>query len=146
MQTKERIFHAITFEAVALAIIIPATALITGKATGDLAIVGIGLSLFTVVWNYFYNILFDRWFGSDRSNRSLKMRIGHTFGFEAGLIFLTVPTIAWFLQISIGAALLLEAGFLVFFFFYATGFNMAYDRIQPYKWLFGHKAKATAKA
>lgn len=30
MQTKERIFHAVTFEAIALAIIIPTTALITG--------------------------------------------------------------------------------------------------------------------
>ncbi len=144
MQTKERIFHAITFEAVALAIIIPTTALITGKATGDLAIVGIGLSLFTVVWNYIYNIIFDRWFGSDRSHRSLKMRIGHTFGFEGGLIFLSVPTIAWFLQISIWGALLLEAGFLVFFFFYATGFNMAYDKLQPYKWLFSTKTTSSA--
>ena len=145
MQTKERIFHAITFEAIALAIIIPGTAMITGKATGDLAIVGVGLSLFTVVWNYFYNVLFDRWFGSDRSSRSLAMRIGHTFGFEAGLIFLTVPTIAWFFQISIGAALLLEAGFLVFFFFYATGFNWCYDRLQPYKKIFGHKASAVVQ-
>ena len=136
MQTKERIFHAISFEALALAIIIPATALITGKATGDLAIVGIGLSLFTVVWNYFYNILFDRWFGFDRSNRSLMLRIGHTFGFEGGLVLLSVPVMAWFLQISIGAALLLEAGFLIFFFFYAMGFNWCYDKVQPYRRVF----------
>lgn len=142
MQTKERIFHAITFEALALAIIIPSAAVITGKATGSLAIVGIGLSLFTVVWNYFYNIGFDRWFGHDRVNRSLKLRVGHTFGFEGGLIFLTVPTIAWFLQISIGAALMLEAGFLVFFFFYATGFNWCYDRLQPYKWMFANRTEA----
>ncbi|EGU38163.1 hypothetical protein VII00023_19544 [Vibrio ichthyoenteri ATCC 700023] len=140
MQTKERIFHAVTFEMIALAIIIPTAAFITGKASGDLVIVG--LSLFTVVWNYFYNILFDRWFGNERSNRSLALRIGHTFGFEGGLIFLSVPTIAWFLQIGIGAALLLEAGFLVFFFFYATGFNWCYDRIQPYQRVFGGKIKA----
>ena len=64
------------------------------------------------------------------------MRIGHTAGFEGGLIFITVPSIAWFLQITIGQALLLEAGFLVFFFFYATAFNWGYDRIQPYqRWI-----------
>ncbi|MGF1910423.1 PACE efflux transporter [Vibrio kasasachensis] len=142
MQTKERIFHAISFEVIAIAIMIPTMALLTGKATGDLAIVGIGFSLLTVVWNYFYNIMFDRRFGSDRSQRSLKLRVGHTFGFEAGLIFVSVPTIAWFLQISIFAALALEAGLLVFFFFYATGFNWCYDRIQPFKWLFGRKVKA----
>ncbi|RJX73735.1 PACE efflux transporter [Vibrio sinensis] len=142
MQTKERIFHAMSFEAIALAIIIPTTALITGKAGGDLAIVGIGLSLFTVVWNYIYNVLFDRWFGSNRSERSLALRIGHTFGFEGGLIFITVPAMAWFLNISILAALLLEAGFLVFFFFYATGFNWCYDKVQPYRFLFGQKEQA----
>lgn len=142
MQTKERIFHAMSFEAIALAMIIPASAIITGKATGDLAIVGIGLSLFTVVWNYIYNIIFDRWFGPNRSERSLALRIGHTFGFEGGLIFITVPAMAWFLNISIFGALLLEAGFLVFFFFYATGFNWCYDRIQPYQFLFGQKKQA----
>jgi len=133
MNKQERVFHAVVFEALALAMIVPASALITGKGASDLAFVGIGLSLFTVVWNYYYNLMFDRMFGQDRENRTLKMRIGHTAGFEGGLIFITVPSIAWFLQITIGQALLLEAGFLVFFFFYATGFNWLYDRYQPYK-------------
>ncbi|KOO16351.1 hypothetical protein AKJ18_03350 [Vibrio xuii] len=136
MNKQERIFHAVVFEALALAMIVPVSALITGKGSSDLALVGIGLSLFTVVWNYYYNLMFDRMFGQDRENRTLKMRIGHTAGFEGGLIFITVPSIAWFLQITIGQALLLEAGFLVFFFFYATAFNWGYDRIQPYqRWI-----------
>lgn len=136
MNKQERVFHAVVFEALALAMIVPVSALITGKGTSDLAFVGIGLSLFTVVWNYYYNLMFDRMFGQDRENRTLKMRIGHTAGFEGGLIFITVPSIAWFLQITIGQALLLEAGFLVFFFFYATAFNWVYDRIQPYqRWI-----------
>jgi uncharacterized membrane protein len=136
MNKQERVFHAVVFEALALAMIVPASALITGKGASDLAFVGVGLSLFTVVWNYYYNLMFDRMFGQDRENRTLKMRIGHTAGFEGGLIFITVPSIAWFLQITIGQALLLEAGFLVFFFFYATAFNWGYDRIQPYqRWI-----------
>ncbi|EGA65651.1 PACE efflux transporter [Vibrio brasiliensis] len=135
MQTKERIFHAVSFEALALAIIIPVTSLITGKGTSDLAIVGVGLSLFTVVWNYFYNIAFDRLCPIARAERCLKVRILHTCGFEGGLIFITVPTIAWFLGITLLEAIMLEAGFLVFFFFYATGFNWCYDRVQPFKWL-----------
>ena len=133
MKNKERIFHAALFEVIALAIIIPVSSMITGKETSELAIVGVGLSLFTVVWNYLYNIGFDRIFGEDRTGRSLTLRIAHTAGFEGGMIFITVPTVAWFLGISIFNALLLEAGFLVFFFFYATGFNWLYDRYQPYK-------------
>ncbi|MGR5205405.1 PACE efflux transporter [Vibrio sp. PNB22_8_1] len=132
MARNERIFHAVLFELIALAIIVPVTSLITGKGSSDLAMVGIGLSLYTVVWNYIYNVYFDKWFGSNREERSLAMRIGHTIGFEGGLIFITIPVIAWFLKITLLQALALEAGFLIFFLFYTTGFNWAYDKLQPY--------------
>ena len=132
MTRNERIFHAVLFEMIALAIIIHAASLITGKGSSDLAVVGIGLSLYTVVWNYIYNLYFDKWFGSNREDRSIAMRIGHTLGFECGLIFLSIPVIAWFLEITLLQALALEAGFLIFFLFYATGFNWAYDKIQPF--------------
>ncbi|MGR5377407.1 PACE efflux transporter [Vibrio harveyi] len=132
MTRNERIFHAVLFEMIALAIIIPAASLITGKGSSDLAVVGIGLSLYTVVWNYIYNLYFDKWFGPNREERSLAMRIGHTLGFEGGLIFLSIPVIAWFLEITLLQALALEAGFLIFFLFYATSFNWAYDKIQPF--------------
>ncbi|MEJ3600964.1 PACE efflux transporter [Vibrio vulnificus] len=135
MTQGERLFHAVAFEFLALAIIVPATSLMTGKGASALAIVGIGLSIFTVIWNYIYNQYFDQWFGANRAERGLKMRLLHTFGFEGGLIFITIPVISWFLSISILQALLLEAGFLLFFLFYATGFNWLYDRVQPYQWM-----------
>ncbi|HAS6262012.1 TPA: hypothetical protein RQJ64_003344, partial [Vibrio vulnificus] len=51
MTQGERLFHAVAFELLALAIIVPATSLMTGKGASALAIVGIGLSIFTVIWN-----------------------------------------------------------------------------------------------
>lgn len=133
MKTNERIFHAVVFELIALALVIPGTALLTGNGVGYLAVVGVGLSLFTVVWNYFFNVGFDSLFGAERATRSLAMRIGHSIAFEGGLIFVTLPTISWFLGISLWSALLLEAGFLVFFFFYTMAFNWGYDKYQPFK-------------
>ncbi|MGI2259795.1 PACE efflux transporter [Shewanella sp. GXUN23E] len=130
MGTKERIFHAVLFEALALLLILPLTALITGQGAGTLALVGVALSLYTVAWNYGYNLWFDRICLQPRASRSLKLRMLHTLGFEGGLIFVTVPAVAWFLGISIWAALALEAGFLVFFFVYATLFNWAYDLLR----------------
>lgn len=130
MKTKERVFHAIIFELIALAILIPAAAMFSNKDASSLMVVGVGLSLYAVVWNYFYNIWFDKQFGSERATRSLLLRIGHTAGFEFGIIFITVPMIAWFLSISLGAALLMEAAFLIFFFFYAIVFNWCYDKIR----------------
>ncbi|GAA5646759.1 MULTISPECIES: PACE efflux transporter [Vibrio] len=136
MTNKERLFHAAVFELLALIMIIPVSALLTGKGTGQLAMVGVGLSLFTVVWNYVYNLGFDRFAGADRSTRSLAVRLVHTTGFEGGLLFITIPTVAWFLNISLMAAIVLEAGFLVFFFIYTMVFNWGYDKYQPYQWLF----------
>ncbi|EGQ9881979.1 TPA: PACE efflux transporter [Vibrio vulnificus] len=133
MTQGERLFHAVAFELLALAIIVPATSLMIGKGASALAIVGIGLSIFTIIWNYIYNQYFDQWFGENRAERGLKMRLLHTLGFEGGLIFITIPVISWFLSISLLQALLLEAGFLLFFLFYATGFNWFYDRVQPYQ-------------
>ncbi|MDE1313937.1 PACE efflux transporter [Vibrio aestuarianus] len=133
MSAKERIFHAVVFELTALAILIPLSTLITGQGSGDLAMVGAGLSLLAVVWNYQYNILFDRLFGSDRSGRSAKMRLLHTTGFEGGLVFVSIPAIAWVLEITLWQALILDIGFLVFFFIYTMVFNWCYDKWQPYK-------------
>lgn len=133
MTSKERIFHAVLFEAIALAVVVPVSAIVTGKGTSDIAIVGIGLSLFTVLWNYYYNMIFDRLFSQDRTQRSLSMRVAHALGFEGGLIFITVPVVAWYLSISLGSAMILEAGFLVFFFIYALAFNWWFDKYQPYK-------------
>ncbi|MCG9730047.1 PACE efflux transporter [Shewanella sp. Isolate13] len=130
MTVKDRIIHAILFEAVALAIIVPAASMLSGTEATSMLAVGVGLSIYTVIWNYFYNIWFDKQFGSDRVNRTLKMRIGHTCGFEGGIIFITVPAIAWFLGITLLQALVLEAAFLVFFFFYAVAFNWCYDNIK----------------
>ena len=136
MKTKERIFHAVLFEGVALAIVIPLTAWITDQESRGLAAVGVGLSLFTVIWNYIYNSVFDRFCPVIRQHRSFALRVLHSVGFEGGLIFISLPTIAWFLQISFLEALMLEAGLLVFFLVYTMGFNWLYDRLQPYNWCF----------
>ncbi|MCW8345023.1 PACE efflux transporter [Vibrio sp. ZSDZ65] len=133
MNNKERIFHAIAFEVLALAIIVPVVSFATGSQSLSLMIVGVGMSLFTVIWNYVYNIQFDKWVSGARSERSILVRAVHAIGFEAGLILFTIPAIAWFLQVSLWMALLIEAGFLVFFFFYTTIFNWAYDKYQPYQ-------------
>jgi uncharacterized membrane protein len=141
MKFKERIFHAFSFELIALAIIVPVVSFFSGTQSFELAVVGIGMSVFTVAWNYAYNVMFDRWFGASREGRSAKIRVLHALGFEGGLIFFTIPLIAWYLQVGLLAAVMIEAGFLVFFFFYTAIFNWLYDKYQPYQWLFSRGIK-----
>ncbi|QDO85286.1 PACE efflux transporter [Shewanella psychropiezotolerans] len=129
MTTKQRVTHAILFELFALVIVVPLAIIITGKDTSELLLVAIGLSVYAVIWNYFYNIWFDKHFGNNRNKRSIGTRIGHALGFEAGIIVATLPIVSWFLGISIFAAFILEFTFLVLFFFYAIAFNYVYDRV-----------------
>jgi len=137
MKNRERVFHAVSFEIILLAIFIPMSALVTQKPSGDLAIVGVSLSLLAVAWNYIYNVGFDKLFGAERIQRGMKLRVLHAVCFETGMVVLGVPLIAWMLQISLLAAIILEAGFLVFILIYTLLFNWLYDHYQPYKNWFG---------
>ncbi|WP_051484496.1 PACE efflux transporter [Shewanella waksmanii] len=129
MNNKQRLTHALLFEFFALIIVVPLATFFAQKEAGDMLVVAVGLSIYAVVWNYFYNIIFDRYFGEQRASRTLATRLIHTAGFELGIIVVTLPAVAWFLGISMLSALMLEAAFLVFFFFYAMIFNGIYDRI-----------------
>lgn len=132
MSFWERIFHAVSFELVALLCIVPVGALFSDQHASHLVMVGAGLSLFTVVWNFIYNLLFDRILQDDRRNRTARLRVMHAVGFEGSLVVVTVPVLSWVLQISLMQALVVEAGFLLFFFVYTIAFNWLYDRYQPY--------------
>jgi uncharacterized membrane protein len=133
MNTIERIFQAVLFEVIALAIVVPATAYIAGYETEKMAIAGIALSIFAMLWNYIYNTVFDKLVGYNRVERGIAMRIVHAIVFEFGMILITLPALAWYLNITWLEAAMLEAGFLVFILLYTFVFNWLYDRYQPYK-------------
>ena len=133
MNTLERIFQALIFEMIALFIIVPASVYFGRFATGKMAIVGIGSSIFAMLWNYIYNIVFDKIAGHNRKDRSLLTRVTHACGFELGMVVITLPMLAWYLNITWLAAAALEAGFLVFILIYTYIFNVLYDKHQPYK-------------
>ncbi len=133
MNTAERIFQALIFEMIALSFVIPASVYFGGFATGKMAIVGVGLSIFAMLWNYIYNIVFDTIAGHNRIERGLVTRITHACGFELGMLVITLPILAWYLNITWLAATALEAGFLVFILIYTYIFNVLYDKYQPYK-------------
>ena len=137
MNTVERIFQAIFFEVTMLAIVVPISVLIAGFAPEKMVIVGITLSMIAMLWNYIYNIIFDKLAGEKRIERSLAVRVMHSCGFEFGMVAITLPVLAWYLNISWFEAIILEAGFLTFILVYTFIFNWLYDRYQPYQKWFG---------
>jgi uncharacterized membrane protein len=82
------------------------------------------------VWNLTFNYFFERWEARQSvKGRSIRRRVAHAVGFEGGLATVLIPLMAWWFDISLWQATLLEAGLLVFFLVYTYAFNWGFDRI-----------------
>lgn len=130
---SDRVRHALLFECVALALVIPVGAHLFGLHTEDMGIIGIGGAVTATVWNYLYNLGFDhalrRLTGS--VSKTVGMRVLHTLLFEAGLQVVLLPAIAWYLRVSIPQAFSMSFSLALFYLVYAFFFNIAYDWIFP---------------
>ena len=129
----DRIRHALSFEAIALLIVTPLGAWAFDEPLTDIGVVAIGSATIATLWNYLYNYAFDhallRWRGSPHN--TVTLRLVHAVLFEFGLLFILAPFIAWYLDISLFRALLMDIGFAGFYLVYAFAFNWAYDVIYP---------------
>lgn len=131
--TPDRIRHAISFELIGLAVITPLGAWTFSLPMADMGIVGLGAATIATIWNYIYNLGFDalmlRLTGG--TQKRIPVRILHALLFEAGLLGVLLPLIAWYLGISLLQAFLMDVAFAAFYMLYAFGFNWAYDRVFP---------------
>jgi uncharacterized membrane protein len=131
---KERIFHAMAFELLAMVICAPLFSWLLGVSLGHLGILTLMVSFLAMLWNMLFNSLFDRLQHRLGFARSLPIRIVHAVLFELGLICAVVPLAAWWLGVSLFEALLLDLGILLFFLPYTVVFNWTYDTLRT-RWL-----------
>lgn len=131
--TRDRIRHALSFELIALVVVTPVGAWAFGVPVQDIGVVAVVSATIATGWNYIYNLLFDhallRFAGDVR--KTIPMRIAHAVLFEAGLLVVLLPFIAWYLGISLIEAFLMDISFAAFYLIYAFVFNWAYDLIFP---------------
>lgn len=130
MNIKERIFHSLLFESLALGLMILAASLFTDINLPSATGLAITLSVIAMCWNYIYNLGFDHLFGHDRIRRSFKKRISHGLGFELGMILATLPIIMWVLQLDLWTAFMMDIGLVLFFLVYAIIYNWCYDIVR----------------
>ncbi len=97
---------------------------------GPLAVL---FSVLATVWNYVYNIGFDKLLlkYQGHPHKTFWQRVVHAFGFEGGFMALTLPVIAWWLDLALLAALALNIGFVTFYLVYAFVYNWSYDKVYP---------------
>jgi uncharacterized membrane protein len=129
----DRLRHAILFELIGLALVIPLAALAFGLELGESGVVAVVSAAIAMFWVYFYNWGVDRLLLRRRGHtrKSVKLRVVHAVVFEAGLLVLLIPFIAWHLELPLLEALVLDIGFAGFYVVYAFVYNWVYDAVFP---------------
>lgn len=126
---KARLFHAVLFELIAILLTALFLVLVMKGNILHMGVLSVIISLIATAWNGVFNYLFDRLQKRFDFSRTKSIRILHAAGFEGGLVFFTVPVVAFYLKVDLWTAFWLEAGLLLFFLPYSVIFNYIYDRI-----------------
>ncbi len=92
---------------------------------GETGVLAAGLATAAMLWNLVWNRAFDALVPTRR--RGLWQRLAQACGFELGLLAMTLPAVAWWMNITLMDALWLNAGFLLFFLAYGVVFNTLFD-------------------
>ncbi|CAK15735.1 PACE efflux transporter [Pseudomonas entomophila] len=131
MQGKARkVVQAILYEAIAVACVAPALELAFGAGMAQSTVLSILMSAIAMGWNMAYNWLFERWEARQhKRSRTFMRRLLHALGFEGGLVLILLPLVAYWLGISLWAALVTNLALFVFFFVYAFVFQWGFDKV-----------------
>lgn len=127
---KERVFHALAFEGLAVLLTAPVLSLVLGKSLAHMGALTLMFSTVAMLWNMLFNSLFDRTQQRFGFQRTLPVRVAHATLFELGLVVVLVPLAAWWLSIGLVEAFLLDIGLLLFFLPYTLVFNWTYDTLR----------------
>lgn len=131
--TADRIRHAVSFEVIGIILATPLAAFAFHLPGGDSAVIVVASATVAMLWNYVYNLGFDHLMQrvTGGTAKTTPIRIVHAVFFELGLLALMLPAIAWYLQISLWQALLMDIALALFYLCYAFVFNLVYDRVFP---------------
>ena len=77
-----------------------------------------------------FNALFDRAQRRWAFRRNLAARAVHALLFEIGLLLAIVPLAAWWLDMGLWQAFVLDIGIALFFMPYSFVFNWVYDKLS----------------
>ncbi len=131
--TLDRIRHALSFEIIGLLIVAPLVGWAFDMPVHDIGAVAVVSATVATVWNYGYNLMFDRirLRIAGHTRKTPALRVIHAVLFEAGLLVVLMPFVALYLGVSLAQAFLIDLSFAGFYLVYAFAFNWAYDLVFP---------------
>lgn len=127
---KRKVTYVFLYEFIALLLMTMTFQLYSDHDAASAGALGAITVLVAILWNLLYNSLFEFWESRQaQRGRGLARRTLHAAGFELGLLAITLPLFAWWLDLSLVDAFLLDAGLTLFFMCFTFVYNWSFDRI-----------------
>jgi uncharacterized membrane protein len=126
---RRRIVYVSLYEAIAI-VVSSLIFMAIGQEAGASSVMAVAASAIAICWNLSFNYLFEKWEARQSvKGRSVLRRVVHAMGFEGGIAAMLIPLMAWWFDVSLWQAAVMEAGLLVFFLVYTYVFNWGFDRL-----------------
>ena len=127
---RRRVVYVSIYELIAIAVATLGLAQFSSHGVAHAGVMAVVSSGIAVAWNFIFNTFFERWEARQVvRGRSLRRRVAHAVGFEGGLVFTLVPLFAWWFEITLWQALVMDLGLVVFFLVYTFAFSWVFDRV-----------------
>ena len=122
--TKDRIRHAALFEVSGFVIVVTLGGWVFGLPFKDIGAIAVVSTTLATLWTYVYNLMFDRvmYARAGHTQKTPLLRVGHSILFEAGLLLILVPFIAWYLSIGLIEAFVMDIAISAFYLIYSFVF------------------------
>jgi len=130
----ERLVHALTFELIAMLICAPLFSWLMDLPLAEMGVMTLMFAVVAMVWNMVFNAIFERVERRYRLSRTVILRVVHACLFEGGLVLMLVPLAAWWLDVGLWEAFVLDVGIMLLFLPYTFCFNFAYDHLRA-RWM-----------
>jgi len=130
LMSKKRWIHALSYEGILLLIMTSVLSYMFEMPVELTGSLGLAMAIISVFWNMLYNNLFEKLEGYLKLQRSIWVRILHAIGFEGGLLFMSVPLIAYSLNLGFLNALLLDISITLCILVYTFIFQWCFDVIE----------------
>lgn len=130
----DRLRHTLLFEGLALVTCTPLASWVLNEDISKIGSMAVFLSITAMVCNYLFNLAFDhvlKRLGRPVHHRPPRLRCIHAVLFEGSFLVVTVPVVAWWLEMGLWQAFMTDVGFACFFLLYAYVFNLGYDHVFP---------------
>lgn len=131
--SKRRLIHAMSYEGILLLIVTFGLSRLFDlptELTGTLAVL---MAIVAMFWNMLFNHFFEKLEHAFQLKRGLGLRVLHALGFEGGLLVVSVPMIAYIMQLGLWNAFLLDIGLTLCILVYTFIFQWCFDSIEQ-KW------------